>query len=308
LLTVLLATNNGSDTIGRTLDAFAELIAPQGGWKLVIVNNASTDATESIIFGKKHLLPLDYMTEPKVGKCRALNAGFARIDGDLVVLTDDDVLPDRNWLVEWRRVADAHPDIAVFGGAIVPHFEAPPPAWLVRTNWTLMLYAATTPGRPEGPMAPNAAEVFGPNWAIRSEVVERGTRFEEHYMVGPAALMGDETAFLERAVDQGFKVGFAPKARVRHIVGTHQVRWWWMLRRFYRHGRTTFILGPGRSRNSVPTLFGIPRYLVKRIALYSAGLPAVAMSFDALKLMSRLRLIAYDLGAARQARVLTRSK
>ena len=38
------------------------------------------------------------------------------------------------------------------------------------------------------------------------------------------------------------------------------------------------------------------------------ALPIVATSFDALKLMSHLRLIAYDLGAAREARALLRPR
>lgn len=43
MLTVLMATHDGSDTLERTLRAFAALDEPSGGWKLVIVNNASTD-------------------------------------------------------------------------------------------------------------------------------------------------------------------------------------------------------------------------------------------------------------------------
>ena|SRR5208282_2122605 len=69
-----------------------------------------------------------------------------RVEGDFIVVTDDDVLPDRDWLVERQRIADTYTNYAVFGGVIVPQFEAPPPPWL-KPAWKAMLYAATDPQR-----------------------------------------------------------------------------------------------------------------------------------------------------------------
>lgn len=309
MLTVLLATHNGADTIGRTLDAFAELIPPNGGWKLVVVNNASTDASESIILARQHRLPLEYVIEPGLGKPRAINSGMARFSGDLLVMTDDDVLPDPTWLAEWRRVADAFPEITVFGGSIKPEFEADPPGWLARTNWSRMLYGATPPDWREGPVTPDAAEVFGGNWAIRRVVVESGLRFNERLMVGSAGRMGDETDFVDRAMGLGFRVGLAPNARVRHIVSRRQMTWGWMLTRFFRHGRRAFAVSREHDRGNEPAeILSVPRYLIMRIALRCAALPIAAASCSALRLMSHLRLIAYDLGAAREARALAQAQ
>src|ERR1700742_2227327 len=120
MLSVILATHNGADTIDRTLAAMSAMDTPEGGWKLVIVNNASTDDTESRILKWQGRLPIDYIVEPRLGKSNALNTGFSHAEGDFIVMTDDDVLPDRHWLAEWRRVADAWPDISVFSGAVIP--------------------------------------------------------------------------------------------------------------------------------------------------------------------------------------------
>ena len=303
MLTVLMATHNGADTIGRTLDALEALAEPLGGWRLVVVNNASSDATEPIIRSREARLPLHYLLEPKLGKPAALNTGLDHVEGDLVVFLDDDVIPRPDWLVEWRRVADANPSCAVFGGAIVPEFETPPPAWLARTNWSLMLYSATTPDRAEGPMSGDAMEVFGPNMAVRTEVIAKGVRFDRRFMAGSSALLGDETDFVDRAVERGFQVCFAPTTCVRHIVNSRQVSWRWMLRRFYRHGRTMRAIEMQKHPSGPPELLGVPRYLIKRTCLRVAMLPLVALRCEPLRTMSHLRLIAYDLGAAKQSRL-----
>ena len=49
MLTVLIATHNGTDTFLRTLEQFCALRSPPGGWKLRVINNASTDG--AAIFG-----------------------------------------------------------------------------------------------------------------------------------------------------------------------------------------------------------------------------------------------------------------
>ena len=304
MLTVLMATHNGSDTLNRTLAAMAELICPPGGWKLVIVNNACTDNSDEVILKWKDLLPLDFLVEPKLGKNTALNAGMARVEGDFVIMTDDDVLPDRDWLVEWRRAADTHPQYTMFGGAIEAEFEVPPPRWL-EESWLAMLYAVTDAAHIEGVMKP--ADIFGPNMAVCRSVIDGGARFDEQLLVGSEGLMASETEFLDRLAAQGHRACFVPRARVRHIVQKEQVSWMWMLRRFYRGGRTTFVLHQRERRNPEPQIFHVPRCALRRFAESLLRLPLVALTFDESRLFSHLRTMAYDLGTISQARKLARS-
>jgi hypothetical protein len=43
MVTVLLATYNGAETLPKGLNAYCQLQAPRAGWKLVVVDNGSTD-------------------------------------------------------------------------------------------------------------------------------------------------------------------------------------------------------------------------------------------------------------------------
>ncbi len=305
MLSVLMATHNGSDTIGRTLAAMTELELPPGGWKLIIVNNASTDDTEAEILKWRARLPLEYLVEPRLGKPNAINTAFERAEGDLVIMTDDDVLPDANWLVEWRRIADTYPGISVFGGAIAPAFETPPPSWLPLGDYSM--FFGVTPDRAEGEILPSDVfgahcDVFGANLAVRRASIDGQAMFDRNFFEGPQGMMGEDTDFVRRLAARGRKVGFAPRARIRHIVHPEQTTWRWILKRCYRHGRFSFVManctyvGPAKP----PPKF--PRWRIRRALATALTLPFVALRPDKSRLYIQLKRIAYDLGAINQAK------
>ena len=57
-MTVLLATRNGERVLSRTLEGYCRASAPPVGWKLVVVDNGSTDGTQRIIESFRRRLPL----------------------------------------------------------------------------------------------------------------------------------------------------------------------------------------------------------------------------------------------------------
>jgi glucosyl-dolichyl phosphate glucuronosyltransferase len=301
MMTVLMPTHNGADTLARTLENFCLLDQPKGGWILLIVNNASTDNTEQLIRSYRDRLPIKYIIEPTLGKNNALNTGIEHAEGDVIIFTDDDILMDRSWLVEWRNGIDRYPECSVFGGSVEPHYEAEPPAWLFKTDWERVLYAKTD-RHPEGPIA--GATIFGLNMAIRVEALSSGVRFDGSLLVGAAGLLGDETDFVDRLAAAGHARCFVPAARVRHIVQPSQLSLLWMLKRFQRHGRTMFHFEVQQRGRRTPEIFHVPRYLVRRLATTTMLLPVLALRFNSLETMKLLRQIAYDLGALSQARAL----
>src|SRR5690348_11487870 len=130
---ILLATRNGGATIGRLLDALCRLVPPAGGWEVLVVDNGSTDGTGALVAGYRDRLPLTLLAEARSGKNRALNRALPQVAGDLVVLTDDDVIPEPGWLAALRDAADAQPGFDVFGGLILPCWDVEPPAWILET-------------------------------------------------------------------------------------------------------------------------------------------------------------------------------
>jgi glycosyltransferase involved in cell wall biosynthesis len=236
-LTILFATRNGEHVLRRTLEAYCGLEAPAQAWKMVIVDNGSDDLTPAILESFKERLPLESLEQPIAGKNRALNCGLRAIEGRLVIVTDDDAIPNSSFLTAWSKYLDKQCDHELFGGSIDPLFEVPPPKWILKSNNQFdFLYAARD--LDEGPIAAN--EIFGPNMAVRSAVFERGFRFKED--IGPDGSdpgypMGSETEFCCRVGLSGAKAWFAKEPRVQHLVRRSQLARSYWAKRAYQHGR-----------------------------------------------------------------------
>ena len=265
MLTVLMATHNGGQTLPRVLDAYSKLDTPPGGWKLVIVNNGSTDDTGEIIASFATRLPLTCIWEPSPGKNNALNTGLSSVGGDLVVMTDDDAIPNHDWLVQYRQAADAQPSFSVFGGSIVPLWEGTPQSWILPYCHTLSI---TDPSWEEGPIV--ASRIYGPNMAVRYELIEVGHRFDTS--LGPRGMryqMGDEADFLQKIAKAGFTAWHCKRAVVGHIIRKHQMNKRWMLRRARASGRAMYrweYFQYNQHLEPPPALLlGTPRYVIREV-------------------------------------------
>jgi glycosyltransferase involved in cell wall biosynthesis len=277
MLTVLMATHNGARTLPAVLNAYCELESPSGGYRLVIVDNGSTDSTKEIIASFEARLPLTYLFEPTLGKSAALNTGLSRVSGDLVVMTDDDALPRPDWLVQMRLVADSHPSFAIFGGAIVPHWEVEPESWILPFWFVLTI---TDPAWEEGPTV--VARVSGPNMGIRSEIIKSGYRFDTS--LGPAGLryvMGEDIDFVQRLGKEGFKAWHCKRAVVAHMIRKYQMNQRWMLRRATAFGRYTYLWESQEYSLIRPALLlGVPRYMMREILKQVIRLVRAKLSQD----------------------------
>jgi len=264
MLTVVFATRNRADILARVLPAFSRLAAPSGGWKLVVIDNGSTDATPALLRSWSDRLPLWALTEQSAGKNRALNAALAHLEGDLAVWTDDDVIPATDWLLRLHDAAEAHPEATMFGGTVEVDWPGPVPAWLTADAVDLsVLYARNL--RPSGPCDHTA--IYGPCMAVRRQVFDGGLRFSE--AVGPDASrrfypMGGETELLRRLNAAGHRGWFVAEARVRHIVRPEQLEEAWILERAYRYG-----LGEGRQYLG---RLGVPGLALRALAFNAAAL------------------------------------
>jgi glycosyltransferase involved in cell wall biosynthesis len=252
-------------TLPDVLKKYCQLESPKGGWRLVIVDNGSKDSTREIIASFRPHLPLTYLYEPRQGKNVALNTALPTVSGDLVVFTDDDILPQSNWLKLLRSAADSNPSFAIFGGSILPKWDSPPEEWL--TAWVpLSPTFGVLNSLNDGPIKPNF--VFGGNMAIRASIFERGYRFNE--AIGPKGLnyaMGSEIELLMRLAQEGFQSWHCKSAIVYHIIQSFQMREEWILARAVRYGRGQYRIRTKNRPEQALSLLGLPMPLLSRTVI-----------------------------------------
>jgi len=269
MLNVLMATHDGEWTLPRVLEAYTKLDPPEGGWKLLVVDNASRDATRQIVLSYAARLPLSYFFETSQSQNLARNRGLASLDGDLVVLTDDDAIPRPDWLVQMRRAADANPEFAMFGGVVRPRWEIPPPGWLLEWVPLAPCYALTDPAWEEGPIKSDF--VFSPNMAIRVDVFHSGYRFDPR--IGPrrgAYAMGSETELTRRLHRAGLRAWHCRDAVVEHIIRPVQMTFRWLMERARRYGRGQYRWTLAERHRPGRSIFGVPGRVVVSLLGQSA--------------------------------------
>jgi len=97
---VIIATRNRAPDLQKTLRCLEQVSVPDG-WdgELIIADNASTDETAAVARAAKlKKFEVRYLYEGRKGKGYALNAALVQARGEIILFTDDDVVPAPDWL------------------------------------------------------------------------------------------------------------------------------------------------------------------------------------------------------------------
>lgn len=273
-VSIILASYNGATTLPATLAALSKLECPDFAAELLLVDNASTDATPQLMqdYAVRH--GARCIREPRAGKSYALNTAIQQADGDLLVFTDDDVLPDAHWLAALVEASRRHPDILAFAGQIRLHWPNQPRPWLQALEQMGRTLGATPIER--GEVCIPASDVKGANAAIRREALSSVSQFRTDIgvsSVGPP-VAGEETAFFGEIESQGHPILFVPAAKLLHIVRPTQMSLRSLMRRGFRNGRGAASIQPEPLPPSRFRFHGLPAYAV--INVLGAALAAAS--------------------------------
>lgn len=262
MLSVVLATHDRAPILNTTLGRFRGLATDGLEWELVVADSASNDETPSLLRAWRRDLPLKTVRVEQAGKSRALNRAMTRVAGDLVVFTDDDVIPERRWLLELDRAAARWPGHDVFGGRV--KLAAPPgaPDWLFELDAPAVNFARYDPG---GPEAPVTELPHGPSFAVRRRALaDEG--FDER--IGPDGTVdysgGCETELLRRLTADGPAPVYVPSAVVHHIIRPEQLERSRLLLRSATMGRGGAL--QSHDTDTSVRLFGAPRWMWRSLA------------------------------------------
>jgi len=206
---VVIATKNRAELLLRLLDALAQQAAAPA-FEVVVVDDGSTDATAVRATDAATTLPYPLQVlrqDESTGPAGARNGGWRATTAPLVVFTDDDCVPEPEWLGA-LTAATAHADLAA-GVTTYPEDQADR-----RGTWSYWM-------EDDG----HSGHYSTCNVAYRRAVLEAvggfdedGFRYARPGRGGSRSVNGEDTDLAWRAIEAGFRPAVATGAVVRHEV------------------------------------------------------------------------------------------
>jgi len=219
-VSVIICTWNNSKRLGITLDAIRKCHIPLGmRWELVLTDNGSTDETPAVARRFVGLLPLVCVQERRPGLSRAKNAALATATGQLLIFTDDDVTPCRDWIATYWAAYRNKPSGYYFGGPIQSEFERGRP-----DEEILRVAGHAITGLDLGSTAKALSEserVYPANWACPAAALRAVDGFDPRLGLCsslPRRRVGETFDLMDRLTATGMSGWYLPEARVLHFV------------------------------------------------------------------------------------------
>lgn len=206
-VSVVICTRNRADSLEKTLASLAQVEVPPD-WKaeLLIVDNGSSDHTRTVVERSSHpAISIQYVHEPVAGLARARNTGLALARGQVILFTDDDVRPVRNWLQELARpLLDRKCDGVVGKIELARDLVRP---WMTSTH-RLWLAAPVE-------LCDGGPDLIGANMGIHRVVLDHVPAFD--VKLGAGALgFAEDNLFSWQMREAGLRISYVPEATVVH--------------------------------------------------------------------------------------------
>jgi len=210
---VIVPTFNRASSLKRLLTSFNALMCPSSiTAELFIVDNGSTDNTASFLAQATKectTFSLRVIQEHRQGKSSAVNRGLSLAQGKIILVVDDDVVVQRQWLIKHVESYSVSSFDAV-QGRVLPGVDVDgkpaDPNRLREYNIPIIDY---------GEEMREIRGLTGTNISFKREVFEKVGGFDTR--LGPgAAGFSEDTEYSIRICKAGFKIGYTPHAVAYH--------------------------------------------------------------------------------------------
>ncbi|VAX34890.1 hypothetical protein MNBD_UNCLBAC01-1529 [hydrothermal vent metagenome] len=212
-ISIVVPAYNCQKTISKTIEAI--LNQSYASIELIIVDDGSSDATAKVV----EQFDVNYLYQNNAGPAAARNQGAKEACGEIILFTDSDCVPQKNW-VEKIVSGFKEPEIGVVAGS---YGIANPKNILARCIHKEILFRHHY-------LMPQYPKVFGSyNFGIRKKIFEKVRGFNGAYRYAS----GEDNDLSYKILKSGYKIYFERNALVDHF---HPVCLKKYLQEQYRHG------------------------------------------------------------------------
>jgi glycosyltransferase involved in cell wall biosynthesis len=234
-ISAIICTHNRADYLGAAIDSL--LGQTYASYDIIVVDNASTDGTWSVVEARLPHPKITYVYESTLGLSAARNRGAQEAQGDILAYLDDDAEASPQWLAALAEVFMANPQVAIAGGYV--SLLWPPgktaPRWLSPAMAECL--GAYDLGDALRPITQPGHTPRGLNYAVRKDFLQSVGGFDPQLgRVGKNLLSNEELHLTQQALQAGYQVLYVPDAKVAHNVALERLHRGWFLRRSWWQG------------------------------------------------------------------------
>lgn len=204
LFSIILATLNRSVEIEMCLQSLENQI--EKDFEIIIVDQSNDDKTRNVAEKYENLI-IKYYNVTFKGLSKARNYGIKHATGSYLCLIDDDAIYSENYLLEAKKAIHKHGEIVVSGKILNIEDRTTP---FVKYDSKMNDKPLTVKGIVN--FCPSAALV------IPTSAVSKIGDFNERLGVGNCFAAGEETDYLLRIFDSGYKIYFCEKMIAYHPI------------------------------------------------------------------------------------------
>jgi succinoglycan biosynthesis protein ExoM len=221
-------------------------------YSVVVADNDNEKSAQPVVaeFKAKSRVEVTYCSEPRQNIAMARNKAVENASGDFIAFIDDDEFPDRNWLLKLLEACEHYQTAGVLG-PVLPHFDEPPPRWIINGHF------CDRPEHPTGQVMSWEGCRTG-NVLFRRSILERVSQpFNPKFDTA-----GEDMDFFRRMMQQGHKFIWCHEAVVREIVPASRWTRKFMIKRAFLRGGNFLKHPQGRVRALLTSTFAVPVYTV----------------------------------------------
>jgi cellulose synthase/poly-beta-1,6-N-acetylglucosamine synthase-like glycosyltransferase len=270
-VSVIVPAYNAAATVGACLQALASQSLPGRSYEVIVMDDGSSDMTREIV----GLYDVRLIEQPHKGPAAARNRGVMEANGEIVLFTDADCEPTKNWISEMVAPFELLEVVGVKG------------AYRTRQRGIIPRFVQCEYEERYERMAKRRRIDFIDTYSAgyRREVFLREKGFDVRY---PSASVEDQE-FSFRLAERGYKMVFNPRAVVYHqhpetlaaYFGRKFNIGYWKLMVLERHPRKS--VGDAHTPQSLKVQMGVVVLLIPVVALALLSglmLPAFVVVFS----------------------------
>jgi glucosyl-dolichyl phosphate glucuronosyltransferase len=244
-LTVLVCTHNRAGLLRGALESLEGQSLPRDEFEVLVVDNASTDATAAVVaeHAARARIDIRCVREPILGLDAARNRGVREAAGEIIAFLDDDARARSDWAAALLEGFDRH-DAPILGGRVDLIWEAPRPAWFSDPLLRYLIHCD---------YGSEVVPVTSPPWLYGTNVAFRKSLFQEIGLFrldldrkGESLMGGGDTEFFKRAHARGHRLLYLPSLVVQHLVPASRLTRAFFRERLLYSGYTRAALGTER--------------------------------------------------------------